>query len=77
MIRKLQMKIKLLTKINACIALLLGALGITSCIGPKKYGAPEAMYGPPEDLYGVPYTELEDTIPAQPDNVIDLEEPQP
>ena len=58
------MRIKLLTKINACIALLLGALGVTSCgsgIHIKRYGSPEAMYGPPEDMYGVPY--VNDTIP--------------
>ncbi|MBR2165983.1 MAG: hypothetical protein IJ915_05535 [Paludibacteraceae bacterium] len=58
------MRIKLLTKINACIALLLGALGVTSCgsgILPKRNSGPEAMYGPPEDMYGVPY--VNDTIP--------------
>ena len=67
------MRVRLLTKINACIALLWGALGVTSC----NHGVPEAKYGPPEDLYGVPYTELDDTVQAEPDELIDLEEPQP
>ena len=55
------MRIRLLTKINAGIALILGALGVTSCgSGIFKRNSVEAMYGPPEDMYGVPY--VDDTI---------------
>lgn len=62
------MKAKLLTRINALIVLLLGALGIGGC-----NNAPEGKYGPPterktgstyqediEDLYGIPMPPEED-----------------
>ena len=51
------MKAKILTKINAVIAFLLGVLGFSSCEwGMKKYGVP------PDDIlskYGTPYAMLE------------------
>lgn len=67
------MKRKLLTRINAFIALLLGALGVSSC----NNSVPEAKYGPPEDLYGIPYTELNDTVQTEPEDVVEAEDPQP
>lgn len=69
------MRIRLLTKINAGIALILGALGVTSCgSGIFKRNSVEAMYGPPEDMYGVPY--VDDTIVVD-SNDIEEELPLP
>ena len=47
------MKAKVLTRINAVIAFLLGVLGFSGCEwGMKKYGVPA-------DMYGTPYAMLE------------------
>lgn len=65
------MRTKFLTRINALIVLILGALGIGSC-----HKAPECKYGPPpendstgyqsddiEELYGIPMPPEDEPAP--------------
>lgn len=58
------MKKKFLTRANALIVMLLGALGFAGCKGFKKCGSPEVLYGPAPydsiaDKYGIPMPEEE------------------
>ena len=59
------MKTKVLNKINALLAFLMGVLGFSACEGAKKYG-------PAPDMYGTPYATLEVT-----GTVTDKEDNQP